>query len=311
MKRFPLIVLALLMVVSFSLPVYAQKSKVIDRSAKTLPKWLGVPPEDYLVAEVEAPSISAAKDQVVEELARRVVMSVATNVIYETRSSGSVETVNGKTTDGESFAFDSRIASARIPFIKGISLTDATESYWEKCREAKTNRIFYRYAVLYPLPKSELERMRKEFNAADAEKGRRLKALRTGLATVSSVLQIESAVTELNELHEYFFDDVRRQEAEGLLTNYKQLYKGLTLHALKPIGGKFTVSLQLQGRPFEATGTPVLKANCASRLQATPLTDGTGYEITYDDTDCLPDEDNWIDISLRMRDARITQRIYI
>ncbi|MDE7108945.1 MAG: plethodontid receptivity factor PRF, partial [Muribaculaceae bacterium] len=154
-------------------------------------------------------------------------------------------------------------------------------------------------------------KLREEFEATDNEKSRTLENLKGNLNNVSSAAEIEQAISSLNELTEYFFDDVRRKQAEGLLANYRQLYKGLTLEASKPANGKFTVRLLLQGHPFQAAGVPTLKSNCAQRLQATPIPDGSGYEITYDDIDCLPDEDNWIEVNLRMRDTRIVQKVYI
>lgn len=291
--------------------VNAQDAKVIERSAKNAPEWLYRQPADYIVVDVEAPSLSDAKDKAVEEIATRIVMSVAENVLHDSSFSATEENIDGKWLKNESYSIDTKIASVRIPFIKGISLTEAKDSYWTKCREKKTNRIFYRYAVLYPLPNTTLETLRRDFEALDTEKSRSLKVLKEDLATVNSSSQIERAVTELSGLTEYFFDGVRKKEAEGLLVNYKQLYKGLTLKATRPDNGSFRVTLLLQGRPFEVTGVPSLKSNCASRLEAQPLADGTGYEVTYNDIDCLPEEDNWIEVSLRMRDTRICQKVHI
>lgn len=289
----------------------AQDAKVLERSEKNYPQWLSSPPAGCLLIETQAPNISEAKDMAIEELSRRIIMAVAANVVHSSSTSASTENNDGQITDKEEFRFDTKIAAANIPFIKGISLTEAKGQYWEKCKEKKTERIFYRYALLYPLPDSELEKMRTEFETRDKEKERALVRLRQGIGNVSSVRQIEEAITELGQLQEYFFDDVRRNEATGLAKNYKQLYKGLTLKASKPAGGKFTVVLQLQGRPFEVTGIPTLKSNCASRLEASPIPDGNGYEITYDDIDCLPEEDNWIEINLRIRDTKLTQKVYI
>lgn len=306
------IIATFLLGLCLALPVLkAQDAKVIERSAKNAPDWLYRQPADYIVVDVEAPSLSGAKDKAVDEIATRIIMAVAENVLHDSSFSAREENRDGVWSKSESYSIDTKVASVRIPFIKGISLTEAKDSYWTKCREKKTNRIFYRYAVLYPMPNATLEALRRDFEAMDAEKDRSLKTLKEGFGTVRSSAQIERAVTELSELTEYFFDGVRKKEAEGLLANYKQLYKGLTLKATTPDNGSFRVTLLLQGRPFEVMGVPALKSNCASRLEAQPLPDGTGYEVTYDDIDCLPEEDNWIEVSLRMRDARIVRKVYI
>lgn len=308
MNRLLILLTIFTSIVNFS---FAQKSKIEERSAKKVPEWLYTQPSDYVVVEVQAGNISEARDKAVEEIARRIITAVATNVAYDNTSSAKTVSVNGKLSETETFAFDTKMASARLPFIKGISLTEAKDTYWEKRRENDTNRIFYNYSVLYPLSKSELEDMRKEFNKIDDEKSKTLEDLKMQLNSVTGSLQIEQAVTKLDELKEYFFDNVRRNETEGLIANYKKLYKGLTVQSTKPLNGSFKVTVLLNGRPFEVTGVPTLKSNCAYKLAARPLPDGTGYEITYDDTDCLDDEENWIDINLRMRDTRLTHRIFL
>lgn len=309
MRRLPILFTVLLC--AFAMTLHAQNSKVVERSAKSVPEWLSSPPKGCLVVEVMSSDMSSAQNKAIEELSTRIVMAVATNVAHSTHSEGTSESTDGKLSEKESFGFSTKIAAANIPFIKGISLTEAKDTYWEKCKEKKTDRIFYRFALLYPLPDSQLQQMRSEFEATDKAKANTLNSLKDGIDKVSSSLQIEQAITQLGELKEYFFDDVRRKEAEGLQANYKKLYKGLTLKADKPKGGKFTATLMLNGRPFEVTGIPVLKSNCATRLQAEPLPDGNGYEISYDDIDCLPEEDNWIEITLRIRDAKIIQKVYL
>lgn len=308
MKRILFMLLAL---AGLTMATHAQKYKVIERSEKKAPEWLYSYPDGSLIVDVEASDLSAAKDKAVEEIARRVIMAVAANVVHSSSSSASHESVDGKVKETETFGFDTRIASARIPFIKGISLTEAEETYWEKCRENKSDRIFYRFAVLYPLPLTQLRKMRNDFEKEDAEKNIQLESLASNLNKVGSAAEIEQAISSLNELTEYFFDDVRRTRTEGLLSNYRQLYKNLTLEASRPDRGKFTVTLLLDGHPFKASGIPTLKSNCASRLQATPLSDGCGFEISYDDIDCLPEEDNWVEVNLRMRDTRLVQKVYI
>lgn len=309
MKR--IVTLSCIILTTFGISALAGVMKVLERSSKSVPEWISSPPRGYIVAEVEAPEIRIAKDKAIDELALRITMSVATNVVHSSTSSGRNENIDGKISDIEFFGFDTKIVAARIPYIQGISLSEAEDSYWEKCQDKNTNRIFYRYAVLYPLPDSQLESMRNEFEKTDKSKTELLRKLKTDYGHVTSTSQIEMAIAQLEELKEYFFDDVRRKEAEGLCANYKKLYKGLSLQFTQPKSGKFTITLTLHGRPFEVTGVPTLKSNCASKLQASPLKDNCSYEVTYDAADCLDEEDNWIEITMRLRDTRITQKVYL
>ncbi len=297
--------------ITFCSLTYAQNYKIIDRSANKVPQWIYTEPEDCIVVETEAPNLSEAKDRAIEELIRRVITSVALNVEHTSVSKSSFENNNGNVNESESSLFNTQTAAARIPYIKGISLTEARDTYWEKCREKKTNRIFFRYCLLYPLSKNELRKMRDEFHAEDTKKDNQLKELKKNLNNVSSASDIENAVSELEVLKGYFIDNSRRSEAEGLQKNYKQLYKGLTLEVKNKTSNSFDIIVLLDGKPFKVSGIPVLKANCASRLEASPLPDTTGFKITFDNIDCLEEEDNWIDVNLKMRETRLSKKIFI
>lgn len=308
MKRLILILAALVFMVQ---PSNARGTKITDRSAKDAPEWVYSQPENYLVVEVESSSLSEAKDKALEEISRRIVSAVALNVDHTSSSRGEFNSAHCKITESEDFSYDTQTVAARIPYIKGISLTEAEDEYWEKHNEKKTGRIFYRYCVLYPVSSAELKKMRDEFHKTDSRKEEELKRLEAEIDGVSSASQIERAISQLDELKDYFIDSTRRKAAEGLQRNYKQLYKSLTVEASGPINNSFEIRLKLHGRTFEASGMPTLKANCASRLEAVPLPDSEGFRITYDPVDCLDDEENWIEVSIRMRDARLNKKVFI
>lgn len=305
------IIATTLIMLAAGVSIFARDAKILDRSSKDEPRWLHEHNQDYIIAEVEAPDLTSAKNKAMDEIAQRVIAAVALNVENSASSESRYINDDGDISEKESSSFSSRIATARIPFIKGISLTEAEDIYWEKVKENKSDRIFYRLCVLYPLSQDELGKMRDEFHKNDLEKENLLKNLGDNINNVSSSSEIEQAITSLSELEEYFFDNTRRQKASGLSKSYKNLYKGLTLKTSSPSGGSFTVKIMLNGKPFEIMGLPTLKSNCASRLQATPMADNTGYEITYSDIDCLEEEDNWIEISLRLRDTRLIEKVYI
>ncbi len=305
------LIISIMLLLCATTVICARDVKTLQRSAKSAPEWLSSRPAGYLIAEAEASDLGAAQSKALEDLARQAVMAVAANVTHTSTASATSATSDGKSNETESFSYDTSIAAANIPFIKGLSLSEAEDTYWEKLRENKTDRIYYRFTVLYPFPQQELERMRAEFDRTDSEKTDQMARLRDGLHKVGSASEIEEAITALESLKTYFFDNVRRSQAEGLQKDYKGLYKALTLTATPPKDGSFTITLLLDGHPFKASGVPTLKSNCSKRLQAQPLPDGTGYEITYDAIDCLDEDDNWIDVSLRLRDTRLTKRIYL
>lgn len=312
MKQWLTVMVLLAMIVCASPAAQSQEqTKVIERSEKRQPDWLGGDHRGYIFVEVEAPSLTEAQDAAVREIARRVVMAVAANVVHSTGESIEFEQTSSSTNETERFTSATEIAAARLPFVRGISLSEAAGTYWEKLQGRKSGRISYRYAVLYPFPDSRLEQLRREFESADAEKDAELRSLKAGLETVGSGEEIEQAIAALVPLKEYFLDSVRRSEAASLEQAYRNLYKSLTLDAETPSDGVCRFMFRLNGRPFKAVAVPKVTSNCASRLAVRQLDDGLTYEVTYDDTDCLPTEDNWIELTLRLRSARLTQKVFI
>ena len=298
---------------AFSSQASAQSldAKIIERNEKRTPNWIGLPPEDAMVVETEAPTLSEARDKAVREIGRRVVEAVALNVTHSTSQNMSHKSDGDTLTESESFSASTETMAARIPFIKGISLTEAREQYWEKLREKKSGRIFYKYAVLYPLSKSELAKMRDEYTREHNSKKEALDRLQQVLHSVDSSEAIADAIAQLTDLQEYFIDSSLRSRASTLRKSYTDLYKGITAKSSPAADGKVKVSLLLEGRPFKAAGRPQLTSNCCKRLNATHQADGSSYVITYDAEDCLPDEENYIDFTLRLKHTRISHRIFL
>ena len=287
---------------AFSSQASAQSldAKIIERSEKRAPNWIGLPPEDAMVVETEAPTLSEARDKAVREIGRRVVEAVALNVTHSTSQNMSHKSDGDTLTESESFSASTETMAARI-----------REQHWEKLREKKSGRIFYKYAVLYPLSKSELAKMRDEYTREHNSKKEALDRLQQVLHSVDSPEAIADAIAQLTDLQEYFIDSSLRSRASTLRKSYTDLYKGITAKSPPAADGKVKVSLLLEGRPFKAAGRPQLTSNCCKRLNATHQADGSSYVITYDAEDCLPDEENDIGFTLRLKHTRISHRIFL
>ncbi len=59
------------------------------------------------------------------------------------------------------------------------------------------------------------------------------------------------------------------------------------------------------------TARPECKSNCASGIVPTHIDEGYAISVTYNAADCLPDEENWIDVSLRIKGTRLHERFII
>ena len=65
--------------------------------------------------------------------------------------------------------------------------------------------------------------------AYDREMYGKLTALEERYGTISDVSEIDEGIRELEPLVEYFFDDVRKSEAESLMKTYRSAYSKISL----------------------------------------------------------------------------------
>lgn len=286
--------------------------KVTERSAKSAPEWVGTHSSTYLVVEVERPNIQEARAAAEQELARSIISAVAVSVTTESQSGGSEIMEGDRRTSTEYFTTKTKTAAARLPFMKGVSLANAQDTYWEKREDKKTKKSYVVFSVKYPLSQRELEDMRKQFEELDATKTAEFNTLKEGLEKVDSSTGIQQAIASLQSLQEFFFDSNRLAEAAGLEKSYRALYKGITLKTnLDKQRKEATVDVLLNGRPFKCTATPKATSECATVTTLSHSDDGTGYTIGYDDSYCLEGEENFIDFQLRVEGTRLSAKIHL
>lgn len=287
----------------------AAQTKVVEKSAKKVPEWLNTAAEGYLVVSVRANSLAEGQTKALTEITERIIQSVASNVTVSKKNVLSEVNVNGSIESSDAFTQVSKIKSANLPFLKGISLSNAEEIYWEKVRDKATGKEHYDYSVKYPFSRSEQRRLIAEFEALDAEKVARYEALEQKIGSIESVDEIGQAITELNTLSGYFFDDVRLSQVEGLTARYKQLYDALSLTGTFLENGKYQCQVLLDGNPVRVATKPKVTSNCAGQIGVRPA-DGM-FVISYDAEDCLPEEENFLNISLVAGGKRLQHKAFL
>ena len=293
------------------LVIWSAEWKVVERSDKQVPYWLHGFSDDYIVVEVERPSLEEAQKAAEVELARRIISAVAISVDTSSQSGGSEYQTDDALTSSEYFAYDTQTTSARLPFMKGVSLARALDSYWELREDKKTKHRYAVFSVQYPLSKTEIDRMHSEFVKLDAEKTAELNDLKDALKDVDSSQDILQAIAKLEALQEYFFDKARLAEAKGLEKSYRNLYKALTLSTeIDSMRKRAVVSVLLNGRPFKTGANPKVTSECASGIQVNHSDDGYDFIIKYDDQYCIEGEDNFLEFNLRLEGTRLNTKIY-
>jgi hypothetical protein len=301
-------IIGTLLLCLLSLNIAAQP-KVVERSAKKMPAWLNTAVDDYLVVSVTAASLAEAQSKVMNEITERIIRSVASNVSVASISFMSEVNNDGDIQSKDIFSQVSKIKSANLPFLKGISQGKIEDLYWEKLQDKKAGTVTYNYSVKYPFSSAEHRQLQREFEALDAEKSAQLKALEQKIGEIEAVEEIKQAIIQLSTLQEYFFDEVRLTEAKGLQERYRQLYNALSLTGTFLENGKYQCQLLLEGNPVSVSTLPRVTSNCASQISVRP-TDGS-FLISYNAEDCLPEEENTLLIRLQIEGKRLEQKAYL
>lgn len=303
MKRLIGLVLAVVLVMGVS-----AQTKVIEKSAKKAPEWLSTAVDDYLVVSVTAQSLADAQNKALAEITGRIIQAVASHVTVTTQSELSEVNLNGNIDSKDAFNRISKIKSANLPFLKGISLSKVEDMYWQKLQDKATKKEYYEYSVKYPFSQAEQRKLVAEFEALDAEKVAEFEALEEKINEIESVEEIASCITSLEALAEYFFDEVRLAQVEALQKRYSQLYDALTVTGSFLEQGKFQCQILLEGNPVKVSVKPKVTSNCAGQISVRP-SDGT-FIVSYDAIDCLPEEENFLDILFRINGKRLEHKAY-
>lgn len=304
MKR----LLGWILFVGFAVSISAQ-TKVIEKSSKRAPEWLSTAVDDYLIVTVTANSLADAQNKALAEVTGRIIQAVASHVTVTTKSELSEVNLNGNIDSKDAFNRISKIKSANLPFLKGISQTKVEEIYWQKLQDKATKKEYYEYSVKYPFSQSEQRRLVEEFEALDAEKVAEYEALEQKINEMESVEEIGSCITQLDALAEYFFDEVRLAQVKALQKRYRQLYDALTVTGTFLGEGKYQCQILLEGNPVKVSVKPKVTSNCAGQISIRP-SDGM-FIVSYDAIDCLPEEENFLNILFRINGKRLEHKAFL
>ena len=283
-------------------------TKVIEKSAKKAPEWLYSATDGFIVVTVEASNLGDAQQRALQLVTERIILSVATSVSVSQDNEISSVSTDGSVAEKESFKQVSRMKSANLPFLKGISPSKIKEIYWIKLQDKTTKAEHYEYSVKYPYSKTEQLQLVDEFERLDASKNQEYETLKNKLDNIESIEEIKQGILQLNSLKEYFFDNVRLSQVNALTEQYKALYNAITLSGKLSEAGKYEIQMLLNGKPVKVATVPTVTSNCASQIKVVPS--GKKFIVTYDAIDCLGDEENFINVQFRINGKRIESKFY-
>jgi hypothetical protein len=300
--------IAVLLMLAVTLPAMAQKDKVVEASRKERPSWIGTFNQSSITVTEVGTELSKVSEKALSSIYQHIINSIAVNITSNEKllsKSVSYDNIHSVMSDYTSVLMSE---AAKIPFISNISLTNATDIYWEKIYSRKDNSYRYEYSVQYPFDDITRRNLVAEFVAIDNAKMNELKALKGELNTITDLDGIGRAVNALDALHSYFFDSTRRNETEALKLNYLALYSQIRIEIESEKCGECIFALRLGNRNVTTSVSARLRSTSALNMSVSPI-EGNRYVLRYDPTYASTRDLNTIDIIYLFGARRVEKSI--
>lgn len=280
------------------------ETKIVERSAKHVPQWVGGENDGYLIVSVRAKTLSNAEEEALQKITEAIIKSVAT-YIDVAQTNVMSETVNNDKVESEDmFKKQTSIIAGHLPYLKGITLANASDIYWERKVDKKTKDEFYDYMVKYPFSAGERRKLIAQYDALDSQYEAELVNLEQGVERVSSSGEISAALSRLDTLGDFFVDGVRATRVRNLGKQYKELYKELSVDGEFISDNELVCGLQLKGNHFTVPNIGSVTSSCA-RIVSQSSTNDSRFIIKFNSEDCLGDEINTVTVMFRVGGQRI------
>lgn len=299
-----------ILVILLLCPLLCLAQKVEEKSHKSRPVWVNGAEMGFLVVSAEASDIESAKSKILTMLKAQVAESVASRVLSESKLSTRETSINDTHRERQE-EFESYIntKAANIPFINEISLSKASDYYWEKLYDRKSKSSSYQYHIKYPFSDLELKRMVEAFLAHEAELDARIKQYSNDLNTIPSLEFIEKSLNELRAfLQKFTKDDPRYAQVEQLSNNYRKTYKNIIIEEVSNNPGEVSVRLVLNQRSITTSQQAKISSNCADQFN--PIYKGNVLVVKFNDFNCYEDDSNYINIRFKFGNDFVSKKIY-
>lgn len=304
MKKVVVFILVFMPLIAFS------QVKLEDKSHKSRPDWLHGTEKGYLIVSETASDIESAKQKILMNLKDQIAETVATRVVSESTLT-TQQVLNGKNIDFQKEYKNYIVSkSANIPFISEISLSKATDYYWEKYYNKKTKSYYYEYHVKYRLMDIDIRNMVQGFQSHEQELRKTFEDYENDLDNIKSVEAIERSINGLRAFKSKFDDnDMRVAKIDQLITDYQKLYESIVIEVVDNSIGSVGVQLQLNKRGIITKQIPKLSSNCATQFNPKLLDNILNIDFNF--FDCEDNDSNWIEIRYKFGGKDVSKKVYI
>lgn len=289
------ILVALTLLLGFGLvsQTYAQKAKVLEHQPKKKPAWVNSLVKDYIIVVASSSTLEDAQERAILKVKEHIISSVADNISSTSEYTLTEDTKSGDMSITENYKVATKTRAADIPFIKGISVNQVEEYYWEKVSE-KGGITFY-YHIKYPFTEFQLKKLIMEYERADRELTQQLEGFLARIDDAESIEELNQLSNIIKALSTSFIDvDNRKTKCNVAVSKISQMIKNVSIEAVGTSLGEIRFSLYTNGRIIKTSTTPKVKSNCAKINDIKP--DGDEWVVKYSVDECYDDPDNKITV---------------
>jgi len=270
---------------------FGQKTKVLDKNKKR-PDWVNGIVKDYIIAVGSGENIEAAQDKALLKVKENIITSIAENIQTSSNIYQSEKTANGVTSIIDNYESSTQTKSADISYLKGISLSQVEDFYWEKVSEDGVIKFYYH--LKYPFSEMKLRELVEQFEKADRELTDMLNNIVDNIGGLTTVESINGSLGSLQKLEKSFLDQ-RKDKASLGITKLNEMLKSILIYTIQNKLGEITYSLKLGDVVLTTASSPKVTSNCA---KITDLQTGkTECKILYDYSGCYDDPSNSVVVS--------------
>lgn len=291
-----------------TLSAWAQKEKVVEQSDKRRPEWIGCSTSSTIAITETGKTLAEVQEKALASIRQNIINSVAVNITSTEEMTSRQVSKDNLYSVMHDYTSTLMTEAAKLPFMSNISLSNAKDIYWEKIYSKADKTYRYEYSVCYPFDEIERRNLVREFLAIDNKKVAELEALRREAETLTDLDRIPRALNALEELHAYFFDEVRRNETQEVMKNFRGLYKQVSIEVEEEQAGECIYSLRISGRRVVTSIPARLKSDSALDM-AVKAIDNERYMLSYDASYASPRDINSIEISYPMGAVKVSRTI--
>ncbi len=284
------------------------QDKVIETSSKKKPDWVNATIKDFIIATGRGATIDEAKSNIIPTIRTEIMNSVAVYVRSSSEMTIENENKNNVINTIEKFKNTSTVQTADIPSLKGLSLNKVSEFYWEKIQDKATKKITVAYHVKYPFSELELRKLIQEFNQKDQEMTDQLNGIVNNVGKIESIEDIQTSVTQLENLVSYFVDQ-RREKAELGLTKLKDMLKSIEIVPIENNLGTLKYGLKIGEKFYKTSQKPKYKnSECVTITSKT--SEAHVQIIQYTAENCDVDDKNQVTVTYKYGNNKVERIFY-